>query len=39
MSALIAFGAVAVALVLSAAVQWVAAETSGPRMQEWRDRW
>jgi len=39
MSALIALGAVAAALVLTAVAQWVTAETTGPRMQEWRNRW
>lgn len=39
MSALIALSAVAAALVVTATVQWVVAETTGPRMQEWRDRW
>lgn len=39
MSALIALSAVAAALVVTTAVQWVVAETTGNRMQEWRDRW
>lgn len=39
MSALIALGATAAALILTTAAQWIAAETTGPRMQEWRDRW
>lgn len=39
MSALIVLGAVAGALVSTALVQWLVAETTGDCMQEWRDRW
>ncbi len=39
MSALIALSAVAAALVVTSALQWIVAETTGTRMQEWRDRW
>lgn len=39
MSALIILAAVAGALVLTAAAQRLVAETTGPRMQEWRNQW
>lgn len=38
MIALVSLGAVASTLVATAVVQWVVAETTGPRMQEWRER-
>jgi len=38
MIALVSLGAVAVALVVTAVVQWVVVETTAPRMQEWRER-
>lgn len=38
MTALIILGSVAGALVSTALVVWITAETTGPRMQEWRNR-
>lgn len=39
MTALLALGSTAAALTITAVAQWIAAETTGNRMQEWRDRW